>query len=127
MERLTTNNPQNNFETMMNYATAKDGEVILRNASGEDDVPLVQVLAQVAAAFDCETTAESIGDGLCMGCCACPVDALMAVGVQAVELRHRLQMYEDTGLTPNEIVRLRNPQPAETPATDPDAYLQREI
>ena len=35
MNRLTTDNPTSNIETMLNYAYAKDSRVILRYGDGE--------------------------------------------------------------------------------------------
>ncbi len=36
MKRLTTDNPQGNFETMLNYAYDKDGAVVLRCGHDEE-------------------------------------------------------------------------------------------
>lgn len=106
MERLTTDNPQTNVETMCNYARAKNQEVYLTYADGEE-VALAEYIAKHAAEdHGCDTTAQEVIEGdSCMEC-DCPLAILNVVAVQAAELRARLMKYEDTGLSPEEINEL---------------------
>ena len=40
MKRLTTDHPDGNFETVLNYVYGKDGVAYLRSDGERDDVPL---------------------------------------------------------------------------------------
>lgn len=96
MKRLTTDNPEGNLETMLNYAYAKDSEVVLRFAAGKKDISLCDYM-EIAAKNQCEgLKAEDYMEGACIECdCACPFGILYAVATQAAELRSRLMEYED--------------------------------
>lgn len=97
MKRLTTDNPQSNFECMMNYAYDKDGRVTLRYGAGKQDIDLCEYMAIVAKS-QCESfTADDFMEGACLecDCCECPYGILYTVAVQAAELRVRLKEYED--------------------------------
>lgn len=108
MDRLTTNSPETNFETLMNYAYHSDnGQIFLRYA-GEHIVLLTAYMREQCQNRGCcsdKVDAEQL-DGF-MGCCNCPLGILYYCAVQAAELRERLSAYEDTGLTPEEIEQLR--------------------
>ena len=94
IKRLTTDHPHNNLETMLNYAYAKDGAVILRYGEGEYDVDLCEYIAKQAQGYHCKVTPEQVRDGACMECdCICSI--LFCVATQAAELRARLKHYED--------------------------------
>lgn len=102
MKRLTTDNPKTNYETLLNYAYAKDNEVYLRYGNGSSDIKLTEYIAGEAC---CEVTPEEIMDGHCHEC-DCIVAILNAVATQAAELRARLKAYEDTGYDPTDIADL---------------------
>lgn len=94
--RLTTDNPQKNSDMQMNYAYAKDFQVVLRYAGGEEDVPLTEYIAKCAKEKGCELVtphAVLFGDSCCE--CDCPLAVLNVVAIQAAELRSRLKEYED--------------------------------
>lgn len=95
MKRLTTDNPNGNFESMMNYAYAKDGKVFLRYGAEKYDIDLCEYMERVTAR--CEgTKAKDFEEGACLECnCDCELGILYAVATQAAELRARLKMYED--------------------------------
>ena len=94
--RLTTDNPKGNFETMMNFAYAKDGKVLLRYGAKKCDIDLCEYMATVA---DCQFTGVSEEDfmnGVCLECGSdCPFGILYTVAVQAAELWAKLKDYED--------------------------------
>lgn len=109
MKRLTTDNPQGNFETMLNYAyEKKDGAVALRCGHDEEEVDLCEFVAKEAAKIGCICSAEDIEAGACFGCLEdCLPDILDTVACQAAILRARLKMYEDTNLMPDEVLELK--------------------
>lgn len=94
MHRLTTDNPQNNTETMLNYAYAKDGKVFLRYGDGEEDIDLCEYVSRQAKDKICHPSPQEVMDGECMEC-DCELAVLYWVAVQAAELRARLKEYED--------------------------------
>lgn len=115
MKRLTTDNPQNNIETLLNYAYAKDRRAILRHADGQNDVDLCEYIAKQAKKAGCDLTAEDVMEGACMEC-DCPLSLLYNVATQAAETRERLKRYEDIGLEPEGIAmalnrKMPNPKP----------------
>lgn len=96
MNRLTTDNPQGNFETMMNYAYAKDGNVTLRYGAGKDDIDLCEYMETVAKCQYSGLTANDYMESACLECDRdCPFGILYAVSTQAAELRARLKVFED--------------------------------
>lgn len=109
MERVITDTPNSNTETMLNYAFVKDKNVALRYADGEDDIDLCEYVSRLAKKKGCNISPESIMEGSCIECgcvdCDCEVGILYVVAVQAAELRQRLKSYVDTGLTPEEIAK----------------------
>ena len=92
--RLTTDTPQNNLQTMLNYAYAKDGEVVLRYGEGQDNINLCEYISKTADLNMCNVTPDQVHDGCCMEC-DCVFGILFAVATQAAELRERLKRYED--------------------------------
>ena len=112
MKRLTTEEPQDNFETMMNYVYSKDGWAYIRHDGVHEDVPLTQwARRQCAARGGADEdlpgdTPEEIDEALCgcmMDCPDCPIALAYCFASQAVHLRDRLKRYEDTGLMPMDI------------------------
>ncbi len=93
-KRLTTDSPNGNFETMMNYAYAKDNRVILRYGDGEEDIDLCEYIAKEAKEIGCNLSSDDIMEGSCIEC-DCPLAILYVVATQAAELRGRLKEIED--------------------------------
>ncbi len=102
MERLTTDNPDGNFETMLNYVFGQDGFAHIRYDGEQDEVPLTswakaQCLYRGCDDFPAETPDE-IDEILCdcvMDCPECPIALAYCFASQAVHMRDRLKMYED--------------------------------
>lgn len=94
MERLTTDNPQNNLEVMMNYAFAENRRVVLRYADGEDNADLCKYISDEAKKIGCDMSPGDVMGGGCMEC-DCALSVLFSVATQAAELRARLKRYED--------------------------------
>lgn len=92
-KRLTTNEPQSNVETMLNYARCKDKEVFIYDEQG-NEVKLTEYIAKHAQE-ECEVTAEDVMEGCCFECMDCPLGILNTIAIQAAELRHRLSELED--------------------------------
>ena len=92
-KRLTTNEPQSNVETMLNYAHSKDKEVFIYDEQG-NEVKLTEYIAKHAQE-ECEVTAEDVMEGCCFECMDCPLGILNTIAIQAAELRHRLSELED--------------------------------
>ena len=95
-KRLTTDNPKNTVESMLNFAIAKDGTTVLRNADGEEDKNLCEYLFEQAKNhnYDCVSSADAILQGDCLSC-DCIINVLYITAVQAAELHGRLKMLED--------------------------------
>lgn len=86
-----TDNPSNNFENMMNFAYAKDGEVYFRYANGEDEVKLQDYIKSSAMEEkNCECNIDD-----CFMDCDCIYSLLYVVATQAAELRGKLKKYEE--------------------------------
>ena len=94
--RLTTDNPIGNFDALMNYAYAKDGNVLIRYANNQENMDLCDYIAHHAKC-DCAINAQEVLDGACLECADfyCPLGRAYFASVQAAELRGRLKMYED--------------------------------
>lgn len=92
-KRLTTNEPEDNVETMLNYARCKDKEVFIYDEQG-NEVKLTEYIAKHAQE-ECEVTAEDVMEGCCFECMDCPLGILNTIAIQAAELRHRLSELED--------------------------------
>lgn len=119
IKRLTTDDPANsefpNFHALMNYCTAKNGRAVLCYADGKNKVDLAEYTAEKCQAHGkacgnemcAEMTAEEVMDGALMELgCDCANAALYFCGAQAAENNARLKQYEDTGLTPEDILKL---------------------
>lgn len=94
--RLTTDNPLGNFDALMNYAYAKEGNVLIRYANNQENMDLCDYIAHHAKC-DCAINAQEVLDGACFECddFYCPLGRAYFASVQAAELRERLKMYED--------------------------------
>lgn len=111
MNRLTTDAPAGNFETILNFAYGKDGWVHIRHDGAEGDVPLAQwakaqCILRGCVEFSAETPLEideEISDcmmdfpacPIAMDFPDCPIALAYCFASQAVHLRDRLKMYED--------------------------------
>lgn len=102
MKRLTSNDPQDNFLTAMNYVFAKDGWAHIRHDGEHEDVPLTdwakaQCIKRGCDKFPGETAEEideTVGDCLMDGE-GCPVALAYCFSCQASHLRDRLKSIED--------------------------------
>lgn len=111
-QRFTIDNPQNsefpNFLTLMNYCTAKNGRAVLCYADGKENVDLAEYVEKYCHNHDCthmyasdlETFEECLMD------CDCVAAMLYFCGAQASLNNARLKQYEDTGLSPEEIIEM---------------------
>lgn len=102
MKRLTTDNPQENFEVMANYVFSKDGWAYLRHDGEKENVPLTDWAKAQCLKRGCENllgeTAQEIDETLCdclMDGEGCPVALAYCFGCQAIHMRTRLKAIED--------------------------------
>lgn len=109
MERLTTDNPKNNYETLMNYCTTgNDGWAVLKYAGGEENIKLHEYAAKCCQEHGCKNiTADFVAEDGLFDCYDCPIAIMYYCGTQAAENNARLSAYEDTGLTPEEITKMQ--------------------
>ena len=119
MMPLVTDNPQNNTENMLNLVFVKNTEVWVRYG-GEDgqDCPLTSFCMRLCNEYsECLYSSlsfyenedlDTIGD-LLMDCSAegCLVGTMYFAMIQAAELRERLRLYENHGVMPDELERLK--------------------
>lgn len=93
MERLTKKKPETNLERLLNFAIAKDKQVVLDY--GFEKKPLVQVIKEKAKEMGCDVSEQAImWEGQCMEC-ECAVALMNMLAVQAAELHARLFKIED--------------------------------
>lgn len=96
LSQMVIDNPSSNYETLLNFAYAKDGEVYLRYANGKADVNLAEYICHLAAEKGCGThTKKEVLDGDMCFACDCEVSILNTVAIQAAELREQLRKYEE--------------------------------
>ena len=113
MDRLTTDNPQNNTEALCNLAFVKNSQAWM-HCCGEDekDCTLVSFTKQICEKCGCDsiprTDDESDFSESIFECAfgLCPIANAYFGLVQAAELRERLKAYEDSGLTPEQAAEL---------------------
>lgn len=109
MKRLTTDTPQDNFETIMNMVYGKDGWQYIRH--GENGMPTTDFCLMLCNDHGC-VLHEEISNGsqetkdewLCD--CAfdgCPVATVYAALSGFGHVRDRLKRYEDAGMMPPEV------------------------
>lgn len=121
MKRLTTDNPNGNFETILNFVYSKEGWAYIRHDGDHENVRLTdwaklqcllqgcnEVLPETPVEVD-ERLCECLMDGpLCSTAIdgpSCPIALAYCFASQAVHLRSRLSAYEDTGLELEEYKR----------------------
>lgn len=97
MNRLTTDNPQNNTENMLNLAYVKDRWVHIRGLQK----PFMAYIREQCVSHGCNLS-DGSDDELCETIfeCGfseshCPVFLLFTIATQAAELRTRLKEHED--------------------------------
>ena len=133
MNRLTTDTPHENFETMLNFVYGKGGWAHIRHDGENADVPLTewarkQCLNRGCDEFPAETPAE-IDQEICdcmMDCPECPVARAYCFASQAVHMRDRLKMYEDVLFAEDgtELVSLEQLRTMSTPPSNPPLTLE---
>ena len=106
MNKLVTDNPQNNVEIMLNLAFSKDQEVWIRGGSEQgEDCTLIDFINRACSEHKCEM-AEHLKEygrdfgnifDMMMDCSmgGCPLATFYFVAVQASELRSALRLYEE--------------------------------
>lgn len=110
MNRLTTDNPQNNFETMLNMVYSKDGWGYIRH--GEEEMKITDFCLSMCKEQGCTDNAEDYE--ICsdeakdefLGECVfaeCPVATVYAALCGYLHTRDRLKRYEDAGVMPPEV------------------------
>lgn len=115
MKRFTTDNPQNNFETMMNLVYAKDGSQHIRH--GNTDMKTTDFCLELCKTRECEYFAKCETDeekDECLCSClfdGCPIATVYAALCGYGHTRSRLKMYEDMDTEPKWIsVKERLPE-----------------
>ena len=104
MNRLTTDHPQNNFETVMNLVYGKDGWQYIRHGETEmrtTDFCLMLCKVRGCVALENPMSDEEKDEFLCD--CAfngCPIATIYAALNGFGHVRARLKMYEDAGIMP---------------------------
>lgn len=104
-KRLTTDKPQGNYQWLHNMTIIKDQEVYLRGS--EEDINLVEFCKKECKEqcnTDIEADATEFGEYMD---CDCVVAWFYHMAVGHAELRARLQAYENTGLSPEQIEELK--------------------
>lgn len=116
MDRLTTNNPQNNFETMLNMVYGKDGWGYIRH--GDGGVKITDFCIDLCWVNGCVSTSESLieasdekKDEFLFECAfqGCPVASVYAALCGYCHCRSRLKMYEDADMWPPQGRPLQKP------------------
>lgn len=102
MKRLTCDDPQDNFLTMMNYVFSADGWAYIRHDGKEANVPLTDWAEDQCMKHGCDEfageCAQDIDEMLCdclMDGEGCPVALAYCFACQASHLRDRLKAIED--------------------------------
>lgn len=103
MERLTTDNPQDNFHTMLNFVYGDGGWAHIRHDGENEGILLTEWAKKECIRHGCDEFAvetyeeidQEICDCLMMDFPDCPVALAYCFAVQACHLRTRLKMYED--------------------------------
>lgn len=105
MKRLTTDAPQDNFQTMVNYVFSKDDWAHIRYHDGRRNVPLTDWAKEQCRKRDCYQkfhipveSADDIDETMCsciMEAEDCPIALAYIFACQAAHLRDRLKAIED--------------------------------
>lgn len=114
MDKLVTDNPQGNFSFMLNYVFSRDGQAYIRTDEDGNGVLLTEWMKAQCIAHGCteleDVNVEDI-DEIISDCAfdfdSCPLFVLYTCACQAVHLRDRLRLYEDTDIFPADIEQLK--------------------
>lgn len=105
MNRLTTDNPQSNFGTMLNMVYGKDGWQYIRH--GDDGMLTTDFCLMLCKERGCAipekvTTDNEESDNWLCDCLfsGCPIATVYAALSGFGHVRARLKMYEDAGIAP---------------------------
>lgn len=108
MKRLTTDNPQDNFETVMNMVYGKDGWQYIR--CGDGDMRTTDFCLMLCRDHGCDvsetiTQNDEYKDEWLCDCAfeGCPIATVYAALSGFGHVRGRLKMYEDAGMMPPEV------------------------
>lgn len=104
MIRLTTDDPQGNFQRIHNMTDIKDMEVFLK--LGDEEISLVDYCkngCKEKCDIELNGDAETFGETMD---CDCIVSAFYWMAVGYAELRAHLKDYEDSNLAPADIKEL---------------------
>lgn len=104
MNRLTTNCPKNNFETVLNLVYSRDGWQYIRH--GDEEMKTTDFCLMLCKERGCVTLRNPMSDEakdefLCV--CVfdgCPIATIYAALSGFGHVRDRLKKYEDAGITP---------------------------
>ena len=114
MDKLVTDKPKDNFSVILNYVFSRDGQAYIRTDEDGNGVLLTEWMKSQCIAHGC-TELEDVNvddiDELISDCAfafySWPLFVLYTCACQAVHLRDRLRLYENTGTFPSDIERLK--------------------
>ena len=110
MDKLITDNPQDNFSTVMNMVYGKDGWQYIRHDEGmlTTDFCLMLCKERNCEMPDYDDMTTEAKDEMLSDCAfdGCPVASVYAALSGLGHIRNRLKAYEDTGFTPDGIIQL---------------------
>ena len=114
MDKLVTDKPQGNFSFILNYVFSRDGQAYIRTDEDGNGVLLTEWMKAQCIAHGCteleDVNVEDI-DEIISDCAFdfdnCPLFVLYTCACQAVHLRDRLRLYEDTDIFPADIEQLK--------------------
>lgn len=104
MERLTTDDPQGNYQRLHNMTAIKDMEVFLK--LGDAEINLVDYCkseCKEKCGIEFDGDAQTFGDYMD---CDCIVAIFYGMAIGHAEMRAHLKEYEDSNLTPTDIKKL---------------------
>lgn len=115
MDKLVTDKPKDNFSFVLNYVFSRDGQAYIRTDEDGNGVLLTQWMKAQCIAHGCteleDVNVEDI-DEIISDCAfdfdICPLFVLYKCACQAVHLRDRLRLYENTDTFPSDIEHLKD-------------------
>ena len=119
MKRLTTDNPRDNIHICWNLFTLENGQTMFLTKSDEEQVNLCDLMRTISKKLGCQITYDGAEDtdyniseylSESMDNEIYSIETLLAYFYTTAwafaDLRERLKQYEDTGLTPEEIINM---------------------
>lgn len=103
MNRLTTDHPKNNFETVMNLVYGKDGWQYIRHGGTEmQTTDFCLMLCKERGCVTLNPMSDEAKDEFLCDCVfdGCPIATIYAALSGFGHVRDRLKKYEDSGITP---------------------------